>query len=206
MGVHLRRCIWAAVWLVPLTVNQMLERKNLGKENEIYIRTVGAEVALTLKWNGMDAKLMIILCGCAQSIDDNKKYFIAFISSLTVALILVLVNNIWDKHKRRKAIVERLLNEIYVLCEKIMRYALHANQRALSAKYFYAMHKADRDENFDQTNYSKYLSDAESSALAYTLSQADLIGKIGELENYWNSPKEIKEIKEATMGVTFHMN
>lgn len=138
----------------------------------------------------------IIICtNCLGLSDDNEKYVITFIASLSVALIIFFANVFWDRAKRKKETREKLRREIFLICEKLIRYAIHASQRALEAKYFYSMHKADRDEDFDKVNYSKYLNDCESSSLATTLYHAELVSKIMELENIWNNDVEIKNIK-----------
>ncbi|MHB8260423.1 MAG: hypothetical protein ACYDCN_07915 [Bacteroidia bacterium] len=146
--------------------------------------------------------LLILLCKHHNQVNDGdaNKYIFTFLASLSVALIVIIINYRLESNKLKKQKKEKLRNEIYVLCEKIIRYALHSSQRELAAKYFYSMHKADKDEDFDKINYFKYLSDAESSALSCTLCRADLIAKIGELENCRMNPNEIKEIKEAMIS------
>ncbi len=135
-------------------------------------------------------------------IDGNKpnqnKYeiYCLFLASLSVALILFYLNILKDEKKRKKEKIEKLRGEIYFLCEKVIAYAVHSSQRALEARYYYSMHKANRDEDFDKGNYMKYLNDSENSSLLVTINKAELISKLIELESFYDNINEMNRIKE----------
>jgi len=141
-------------------------------------------------------KMGFIICKCfSEESNEINKYIITFIASLSVALIIFFANVLWDKRKRNKETKERLRREIFLLIEKIITSAIHAGKAALEARYYYAMHKIDKDEDFDKSNYSKYINDCESSNLNALMYRTELISKIMELETHWDNAEDIKKIK-----------
>jgi hypothetical protein len=135
----------------------------------------------------------ILICqNTSLTSNDSIKYIITFIASLTVALIIFFSTIIKDRLKAKRETRERLRREIYFICEKLLSHAIYASKRALETRYYYSMHKIAKDEDFDKSNYSKYLNDAESAILSASLCQVELKSKIKELE-YLNG-KDIKDI------------
>lgn len=127
---------------------------------------------------------------------DTSKIILSSILTLTVGLTLYIIKTIYDQYKRKIEMRETICSEIYFICEKILRYAVHSSSRSLVAKYYYTMHKIEQDEDFDKLSHMKYLNDAENSSFSLVLNEGELISKIAQLEIYWKNSNEIKKIKE----------
>lgn len=139
-------------------------------------------------------ELTLICQNNVSTLDESTKYIITFVSSLVVAFSIFFSTIYKDKRKAKEEATERLRREIYFLCEKLLSHAIYASKRALEARYYYAMHKIDRDEDFDKSNYSKYHNDSENAILSADLCTVELKSKVKELEFLSGPTNELKQI------------
>jgi len=137
------------------------------------------------------------MCTISSFFTENiNSLFLGWFLGLLSPMLFLILNN-WIANRNKKQEIRRILrNDIFLICDKLIRYAVHCNQRALTAKYYYAMHKVQNDEEFDKALYLKYVNDSETSQLSFTLLKADLLCKVGELKIYWTKRKDTFEIEK----------
>lgn len=145
----------------------------------------------------MYMNILFILCHHNKPDYDFLKLFLTFAGSLSIALTIYYLNRSSDKNKQKVEKIHFLKSEIFVICEKILRYAIHSSQRELAVKKEYAINQVDKSKiDFLDVHYAKNLSDAEDSALKVVIFRADLIQKIAELELFAHTKEEITLISE----------
>lgn len=126
---------------------------------------------------------------------DTQKIVLPFIGSIFGTLLTIFINNRINKSNKNALKVERVRLEMYTIIEEVFLYAFHSMARELAGRYRYAFHKIKPDEDFDRLNYLKYINDSELYSVKFDEARVKLFMKFGELQEIWNNPWEISEIR-----------
>lgn len=126
--------------------------------------------------------------------DDVTKIILGFIGSIILTLFGFFLNWWNERRLRKKERKKQLANEIFNLCERILRYAIHCSQLSLTAKYYFALYQIDKHD-FDASNYATHFKDAEASRLKIVELITELSSKINDLYEYWGNTDEIQAIE-----------
>jgi hypothetical protein len=130
---------------------------------------------------------MDVILFCNQSGNSDWKVIVPIFT----AILVFIFNVIYQNHKRKLEIRDRLSNEIIETCDKMIRYAASAEVNILEHRYYYLHSKiVDNDilkkEEAEYVNY--YHKKAEDSYLKYDLLKADLKKNVKDLKIYWGNP------------------
>lgn len=130
--------------------------------------------------------------------NDGTKLTLAFISSFVLSMIVIIINAQISNCKKKREFKESLRNEVFMLCEKILLYAYRANYFSLRSIVHYKYIEEGLRLEIEKSNYLKYKSDSEDCGLQRNLLEAELLFKIGQMEDYWSS-WEYREIKKLAL-------
>lgn len=128
--------------------------------------------------------------------DDGTKIAFGIIGSGIITVFAFSLNWISAYFRRNTENKERLTNELFVLSEKMLRYSIHANQRALNAEYHLALYEKDKNEH-DRSSHLMYLKDLESACLLVIEASVSLCEKLNDLDKYWDDDiHQLRQIKK----------
>ena len=128
--------------------------------------------------------------------DDGTKIALGIIGSGCITVFAFFLNWVSAYFRRNAENKERLTNELFVLSERMLRYSIHANQRALNAEYHLALFEKDKDEH-DRSAHLMYLKDLENACLIVIESSVSLCEKLNDLDTYWSDDiYKLREIKK----------
>lgn len=121
-----------------------------------------------------------------------------------IAVTVFVLNVIYQEFNKRNNIRDRLSSEVISTCDKMTRYAFEAEYSALTWKYWnkvWALHplviKGNEENNRNAINESVYYHrKLEDAGLKLDLLKSELKKSIKDLQKYWHSEFQAKQIIE----------
>lgn len=121
-----------------------------------------------------------------------------------IAATVFVLNVIYQEFNKRNNIRDRLSSEVISTCDKMTRYAFEAEYSALTWKYWnkvWALYplgiKSNEENNKNATNESIYYHrKLEDAGLKLDLLKSELKKSIKDLQKYWYSEFQVKQIIE----------
>ena len=137
----------------------------------------------------------IILWYHYHASNDNTAQWLQ-LASIVLTASIFLGNLFWQNHVRRRDILERLNNEIFASCEKIIRCAFECNSCTLAVRKHYILFKKGiEDKEHHEKFYFRFYDEAEKYKMKVKMYQIDLIKTVEDYKLYGNS-KDAKEISK----------
>lgn len=134
----------------------------------------------------------LLILPCSDNQSNNTAQWLQF-AGIIVGIIVFIGNILWQKSIRDKDILERLNNEIFAACEKVIRTAYHSNISILSARYHYALYKLGEDTEHQERFYFKFYDEGQAANVQVKMYQIDLVKTIQDYREY-GRPKDYNEI------------
>ena len=142
------------------------------------------------------------MISCVQNAgtSDDKLFYlllgagISFVSSFFVSWLIFYLNKLKEEERKKTETKEKLRNEIFAACDRLLRYSILTEHYALQYSLYDKLKKFGQSyaeiTEFEQLSW-KYGELAEESGSKHNLCKTDLIRTVYDLFIYWKEKSEV---------------